>query len=205
MLGILTILAVCQQTGRCEREIAALKCIEDVRFSQLRLAVLIQKLLSSERIVLVNEVRFDGGVVRVFITIRLFKSLATTSNCMSQICGLWLNNTAALATEAICLSVAIQFTQNFLGVQPKCSQICKFVKDFRPDLLGVCTAGIEVPCKLVEIAAHLAALGKQSGNSSQGRFSAAGNDDRFLDLDVVDGTADKSGEGEIQEFASEFQ
>ena len=93
--------------------------------------------------------------------------------------------------------VAIQFTQNFLGVEPKCSQVCKFVKEFRPDRLGVCTAGIEVPCKLVEIAAHLAALGKQSGNSSQGRFSAAGNDDRFLDLDVVDGTADKSGEGEI--------
>ena len=205
MLGILTILAVCQQTGRCKRKIAALKCIEDVRFSQLRLAVLIQKLLSSERIVLVNEVRFDGGVVRVFITIRLFKSLATTSNCMSQICGLWLNNTAALATEAICLSVAIQFTQNFLGVQPKCGQVCKFVKEFRPDLLGVCTAGIEVPCKLVEVAAHLAALGKQSGNSGQGFFSAACNDDRFLDLDVVDGTADKSGEGEIQEFASEFQ
>ena len=36
-------------------------------------------------------------------------------------------------------------------------------------------------------------------------FSAAGNDDCFLDLDVVDGTADESGEGEIQEFASEFQ
>ena len=33
------------------------------------------------------------------------------------------------------MSVAIQFTQNFLGVQPKCSQVCKFVKDFRPDLL----------------------------------------------------------------------
>ena len=205
MLGILTILAVCQQTGRCKRKIAALKCIEDVRFSQLRLAVLIQKLLSSERIVLVNEVRFDGGVVRVFITIRLFKSLATTSNCMSQICGLWLNNAAALATEAICLSVAIQFTQNFLGVQPKCSQICKFVKDFRPDLLGVCTAGIEVPCKLVEVSAHLAALGKQSGKSGQGFFAATCNDDRFLDLDVVDGAADESGEGEIQEFASEFQ
>ena len=205
MLGILTILAVCQQTGRCKRKIAALKCIEDVRFSQLRLAVLIQKLLSSERIVLVNEVRFDGGVVRVFITIRLFKSLATTSNCMSQICGLWLNNAAALATEAICLSVAIQFTQNFLGVQPKCGQVCKFVKEFRPDLLGVCTAGIEVPCKLVEVAAHLAALGKQSGKSGQGFFAAACNDDRFLDLDVVDGAADKSGEGEIQEFASEFQ
>ena len=95
---------------------------------------------------LVNEIRFDGGVVRVFITIRFFKSLATTSNCMSQICGLWLNNAAALATEAICLSVAIQFTQNFLGVEPECGQVCKFVKEFRPDLLGVCTAGIEVRC-----------------------------------------------------------
>ena len=205
MLGILTILAVCQQTGRCKGEIAALKGVEQVRIPQLRLAVLIQKLLSGERVVLVNEVRFDGGVVRVFITIRLFKSLATTSNCMSQICGLWLNNAAALATEAICLSVAIQFTQNFLDAEPECSQVCKFVKVFRPDLLGVCTAGIEVPCKLVEVSAHLAALGKQSGNSGQGFFSAAGNDDCFLDLDVVDGTADKSGEGEIQEFASEFQ
>ena len=205
MLGILTILAVCQQTGRCKREIATLKGVEQVRIPQLRLALFIQKLLSGERIVLVNEVRFDGGVVRVFITIRLFKSLATTSNCMSQICGLWLNNAAALATELICLSVAIQFTQNFLGVEPECSRVCKFVKEFRPDLLGVCTAGVKVPCKLVEIAAHPAALGKQSGNGGQGFFSATGNDDRFLDFDVVDGVADESGEGEIQEFASEFQ
>ena len=90
-------------------------------------------------------------------------------------------------------------------MQPKCSQVCKFVKEFRSYLLGVCTARIEVPCKLVEIVAHLAALGKQGGNSVQSFFSAAGNDDRFLNLDVVDGTADKSGEGEIQEFASEFQ
>ena len=103
------------------------------------------------------------------------------------------------------MSVAIQFTQNFLGVQPKCGQVCKFVKEFRSYLLGVCTARIEVSCKLVEVAAHLAALSKQSGNSGQGFFAAAGNDDRFLDLDVVDGAADESGEGEIQEFASEFQ
>ena len=103
------------------------------------------------------------------------------------------------------MSVAIQFTQNFLDAEPECSQVCKFVKEFRPDLLGVRTAGIEVPCKLVEVSAHLAALSKQGGNSGQGFFSAASNDDRFLDLDVVDGTADKSGEGEIQEFASEFQ
>ena len=117
---VLVVLSVCQQAGRCKREIAALKGIEQVGFPQLRLALFIQKLLPGERVVLVNEVRFDGGVVRVFITIRLFKSLATTSNCMSQICGLWLNNAAVLATEAICLSVAIQITQNFLGVEPKC-------------------------------------------------------------------------------------
>ena len=103
------------------------------------------------------------------------------------------------------MSVVIQFTQNFLGAEPECGQVCKFVKEFRPDLLGVCTAGIKVPCKLVQVAAHLAALGKQGGNSGQGFFSAAGNDDRFLDLDVVDGAADEGGEGEIQEFASEFQ
>ena len=60
-------------------------------------------------------------------------------------------------------------------------------------------------CELVQVAAHPAALGKQGGNGSQGFFAAAGNDDRFLDLNVVDGAADKSGEGEIQEFASEFQ
>ena len=66
MLGILTILAVRQQTGHCKREIAALKGVEQVGFPQLRSALFIQKLLSSERIMLVNEVRFDGGVVRVF-------------------------------------------------------------------------------------------------------------------------------------------
>ena len=154
---------------------------------------------------LVNEVRFDGSVVRVFITIRLFKSLATTSNCMSQICRLWLNNAAALATEAICLSVAIQFTQNFLGVQPKIRECGQFLQNLRPELLGIFAAGVEVPCELVQIAAHLAALSKQSGNGGQGFFATAGNDDRFLDFNVVDGAADERGEGEIQEFASEFQ
>ena len=59
------------------------------------------------------------------------------------------------------MSVAIQLTQNFLGAEPECSQVCKFVKEFRPDLLGVRTAGIEVLCKLVQVAAHLAALSKR--------------------------------------------
>ena len=200
MLGVLAILAVCQQTGRCKREIAALKGVEQVGFPQFRSAVFIQKLLPGERIVLVNKIRFNRRVVRVFITIRLFKSLATTSNCMSQICGLWLNNVATLATELICLSVAIQFTQNFLSVEPECGQVCKFVKDFRPDQLGVCTAGIEVPCKLVQISAHPAALGEQGGNDVQGFFSAAGNDNSALDLRTVQRTADEGGQGEMKEF-----
>ena len=98
------------------------------------------------------------------------------------------------------LSVAIQFTQNFLGVEPEGGQVCKFVKDFRSDLLGVRTAGIEVSCKLVQISAHPAALGKQGGNGGQSFFATTGNDDCFLDLNVVDGAADKSGEGEMKEF-----
>lgn len=53
--------------------------------------------------------------------------------------------------------------------------------------------------------ALLATLGKQGGNGGQSFFATTGNDDRFLDLDVVDGAADEGGEGEIQEFASEFQ
>ena len=98
------------------------------------------------------------------------------------------------------MSVAIQFTQNFLGVEPESGQVCKFVKELRPDLLGVCTAGIEAPCKLVEVGAHLAALGKQGGNSGQGFFSAASNDNSALDLRTVQRTADEGGQGEMKEF-----
>ena len=90
-------------------------------------------------------------------------------------------------------------------MQPKCGQVCKFVKEFRPDLLGVCTAGIEVPCKLVEVGAHLAALGKQSGNGSQGFFSAAGNDNGALDLRIVQRTADEGGQGEMKEFCNSLR
>ena len=101
--------------------------------------------------------------------------------------------------------VAIQFTNRFFGFQPKVRECGQFLQNLRPELLGVFAAGIEVPCKLVEIAAHLAALSKQGETGGQGFFAAACNDDRFLDLDVVDGAADEGGEGEIQEFASEFQ
>ena len=66
MLGVLAILAVCQQTGRCKREIATLKGVKQVRIPQLRLALFIQKLFSGEYIVLVNQIGFNGRVVRVF-------------------------------------------------------------------------------------------------------------------------------------------
>ena len=66
MLGVLAILAVCQQTGRCKGEIAALKGVEQVRIPQHRSALFVQKLLSGKLIVPVDQVRFDGSVVRIF-------------------------------------------------------------------------------------------------------------------------------------------
>ena len=67
-------------------------------------------------------------------------------------------------------------------------------------LFAVFAAGVEVSCKLVQVAAHPAALGKQSGNGSQGFFSAAGNDNSALNLCTVQRTADESGQGEMKEF-----
>ena len=67
-------------------------------------------------------------------------------------------------------------------------------------MFGVCAAGVEVSCELVQVAAHPAALGKQSGNGSQGFFSAAGNDNGALDLRIVQRTADEGGQGEMKEF-----
>ena len=57
--------------------------------------------------------------------------------------------------------VAIQFTNRFFGFQPKVRECGQFLQNLRPELLGVFAAGVEVPCKLVEVASHLAALGRQ--------------------------------------------
>ena len=61
-----------------------------------------------------------------------------------------------------------------------------------------------MPCELVQIATHPAALGKQSGNGSEGVFSAAGNDNRAFDLRTVQRTADEGGQGEMKEFCGWF-
>ena len=58
---------------------------------------------------------------------------------------------------------------------------------------------------MTEIAAHSAALGKQGGNSSQGFFSATGNDNSALDFRIVQRTADESGQGEMKEFCGLFE
>ena len=63
--------------------------------------------------------------------------------------------------------VAIQFTNRFFGFQPKVRECGQFLQNLRPELLGVFAAGVEVPCKLVEVASHLAAWGRQGGKRRQ--------------------------------------
>ena len=63
--------------------------------------------------------------------------------------------------------VAIQFTNRFFGFQPKVRECGQFLQNLRPELLGVFAAGVEVPCKLVEVASYLAALGRQGGKRRQ--------------------------------------
>ena len=62
-----------------------------------------------------------------------------------------------------------------------------------------------MPCKLVQVSAHPAALGKQGGNGGQGLFAAAGNDNSALDLRIVQCTADEGGQGEMKEFCGVFE
>ena len=68
--------------------------------------------------------------------------------------------------------VAIQFTNRFFGFQPKVRECGQLFQNLRPELLCVFAARVEVPCKLVEVAAYLAALGRQGGNRSQCVFAA---------------------------------
>ena len=63
---VLVVLSVCKQTGSCKRIIATLKGVDQVRIPQHGPALFVQNYLAGKFIVLVNEVRFDGGVVRIF-------------------------------------------------------------------------------------------------------------------------------------------
>ena len=87
--------------------------------------------------------------------------------------------------EVKCLMVAIQFTNRFFGFQPKVRERGQFLQYLRPELLGVFAAGVEVPCKLVEVAAYLAALSRQGGKRRQCILAALRHHNGGLDVHAV--------------------
>lgn len=89
--------------------------------------------------------------------------------------------------------VAIQFTNRFFGFQPKVRECGQFLQNLRPELLGVFAAGVEVPCKLVEVASHLAALGRQGGKRRQCILAALRHHNGVLDVHAVQDAADELG------------
>ena len=97
--------------------------------------------------------------------------------------------------------VAIQFTNRFFGFQPKVRECGQFLQNLRPELLGVFAAGVERPCKLVEVAAHLAALGRQGGKCRQCILAALRHHNGVLDVHAVQDAADEFGLGEVEFFA----
>ena len=81
--------------------------------------------------------------------------------------------------------VAIQFTNRFFGFQPKVRERGQFLQYLRPELLGVFAAGVKVPCKLVEVASHLAALGRQGGKRRQCILAALRHHNGVLDVQKI--------------------
>ena len=100
--------------------------------------------------------------------------------------------------------VAIQFTNRFFGFQPKVRECGQFLQNLRPELLGVFAAGVEVPCKLVEVASHLAAQGRQGGKRRQCILAALRHHNGVLDVHAVQDAADEFGLGEVEFFAGVF-
>ena len=83
--------------------------------------------------------------------------------------------------ELVCLMVAIQFTDRFLGVQPKGREGRQLCQKLSAKLLCVPAAGVEVTGQLIEIAAYLAALSQQGRENVQGILSTASNKNSVLD------------------------
>ena len=78
--------------------------------------------------------------------------------------------------------VAIQFSDRFLGVQPKrCGGPTVPSKAEREAALCPGRSGVEVPGELVEVAADLATLSQQGRENVQGILSAASNKTSVLD------------------------
>ena len=58
-----------------------------------------------------------------------------------------------------------------------------------------------MPCKLVEVASHLAALSRQGGKRRQCILAALRHHNGVLDVHAVQDTADEFGLGEVEFFA----
>ena len=58
-----------------------------------------------------------------------------------------------------------------------------------------------MPCKLVEVASHLAALGRQGGKRRQCILAALRHHNGVLDVHAVQDAADEFGLGEVEFFA----
>ena len=101
--------------------------------------------------------------------------------------------------------VAIQFANRFLGVQPKGSEGRQLRQKLSAKLLCVPAAGIEVPGKLVEITADLAALSQQVGEDAQGIFAAACNNDGVLDRFPQQRLTNEGRHADVEPFAAEFE
>ena len=97
--------------------------------------------------------------------------------------------------------VAIQFTNRFFSFQPKVRECGQFLQNLRPELLGVFAARVEMPCKLVEVAAYLAALGRQGSKRRQYILAALRHHNGVLDVHAVQDAADEFGLGEVEFFA----
>ena len=93
--------------------------------------------------------------------------------------------------------VAIQFTNRFLGVQPEVRECGQFLQNLCPELLSAFAAGVEVSCELIEVASHLAALGRQGGKRRQCILAALRHHNGVLDIHAVQEAADELGFGEV--------
>ena len=101
--------------------------------------------------------------------------------------------------------VAIQFSDRFLGVQPKGREGRQLRQNLSAKLLCVPAAGVEVPGELVEVAADLAALSQQGRENVQGILSAACNKNGVLDGLFQQRLTNEGRHADVEPFAAEFE
>ena len=101
--------------------------------------------------------------------------------------------------------VAIQFSDRFLGVQPKGSEGRQLCQKLSSKLLCIPAAGVEVPGQLVQITADFAALSQQGRENVQGILSAACNKNGVLDGLFQQRLTNEGRHADVEPFAAEFE